>query len=134
MKRLLFLFLAFYFMTGCTHVKEAVKQIWGSSISHLEKERPNGMSESFAMPLDACFQGVERIIIFYGGDVYLKDEKKRYLAAMGFKGSVDTTQVGIFFTTLDDNHTKVEVVSMSPRLMKRVAGFVFAGLKKPLAT
>lgn len=133
MKRLFFIFLVFFSVAGCAHVEEAAKQIWGSSISHLERERPNGVSDTFTMSLDACFREVERIIVYYRGSVYLKDEKKRYLAAMGFKGFVDTTEVGIFFTSLDSGHTKVEVASMSPRLMRRVAGYVFAGLRKSQA-
>lgn len=133
LSQLFFVFFSFCFMAGCAHIQEAAKEIWGSSISHLEKERPNGQSQTFALALNECFQEVERAIVFYGGEVYLRDGKKRYMAAMGFKGSVDTTEVGIFFTALDNNHTKVEIASMSPKLMKKVAGFVFAGLQRSIA-
>ncbi|MFH1691210.1 MAG: hypothetical protein ABIC68_01360 [Candidatus Omnitrophota bacterium] len=134
LSQLFFLVFVFCLMAGCAHIQEAAKQLWGSSISHLEKERPNGQSQDFALPLDRCFQEVQDIVNFYRGNVYLKDEKKRYMAAMGFKGFVDTTEVGIFFTVLDDQHTKIEVASMSPKLMRKVAGYIFTGLQKSIAT
>lgn len=131
--KVIFLCFILCFFAGCAHVQEAAKKIWGSSISHLEKERPNGQSAVFDLPYDQCFKQAEKIIAYYGGTVYLKDEKKGYLAAMGFKGLVDTTEVGVFFTVIDGHQTRVEVASMSPKLMRKVAGYVFSGLQKTKA-
>lgn len=120
----------FCLFAGCAHIEETAKVIWGSSITHLEKERPNGKSQVFALSLEKCFEETDKIIVYHGGFVYLKDQKERYMAAMNFKGFVDTTEVGVFFTALDNNQTQVDVASMSPKLVRRVAEFVFSGLQK----
>jgi len=51
------------------------------------------------------------------------------MAAMNFQGHVDTTEVGIFFTKIEERLTRVEVASMSPELVQGVADVLFAGLK-----
>jgi hypothetical protein len=122
--------IGFLFFCGCASLKETGKKVWGSSIEHLEKERSHGRVQNFALSLDRCFLEVEKLMTATGAQVYLKDEQKRFLAAMNFKGHVDTTQAGIFFTRLEDSKTKVEVSSMSPKLVDDVSEIIFTGLKE----
>lgn len=123
------LFFIFVLCSGCASLNETGKKIWGSSITHFEKARSTAKSSTFALPLDQCFLKVEKILEEKGALVYLRDRDKKYLAAMNFKGYVDTTEVGIFFTKVNDGSTQVEVASMSPRLADEVANIVFAGLR-----
>ncbi|HAJ57828.1 MAG TPA: hypothetical protein DCL35_08750 [Candidatus Omnitrophica bacterium] len=117
------------FLNGCASLKERGKQVWGSSIEHLEKERSQGRAQDFALGIDECFLKVEELIADTDAQVYLKDRDKRYMAVMNFKGYVDTTQVGIFFTGSGPARTKIEVASMSPRLVDDVSEMIFEGLK-----
>lgn len=124
------LIIGFFFFHGCASLKETGKKVWGSSIEHLEKERSRGQAQNFALSLDKCFVEAEKLITATGAQVYLKDEQKGFLAAMNFKGHVDTTQAGIFFTRLEDAKTKVEIASMSPKLVDDVSEIIFTGLKE----
>jgi len=110
--------------SGCAHLKEAGRRIWGSSIAHLEAARADGEVLDVALGRDAAFERIEKALAEGGATVYLKDPKKAYLAAMGFTGHVDTTQVGIFFEPRAQDATRIEVASLSPSLVKRVAGLL----------
>jgi len=107
--------------TGCGHLKEAGRRIWGSSIGHLERARADGKALDVALGRDAAFERVEAVLKESGAQVYLKDRDKAYLAAMGFTGHVDTTQVGVFFEPGPQDTTRIEVASLSPSLVDQVA-------------
>jgi len=121
--------LAGLLFSGCAHLSETAKKVWGSSISHLEAARASGHKEEFTCSQEGCFKIAEEALVKRGALVYLKDKNKRYLAAMNFKGYVDTTEAGVFFTKLVDGKTLVEVASMSPKLAQEVAGYVFSGMR-----
>ncbi len=109
---------------------EKGKKIWGSSVLHLENARKDGKASDIAHSLDECFTRTEKIFKDLGATVYPKDKDKKYMAAMNFKGHVNTTQVGIFFTKKGENLTHVEVASMSPALVDEVSLLLFEELKK----
>lgn len=117
-------------LLGCAHLSETSKKVWGSSISHLEAARASGQKDVFACSPDACFKITEEALSKRKVLVYLKDKDKRYLAAMNFKGYVDTTEAGVFFMKQDDGKTQVEVASMSPKLAREVAEYVFSEIKQ----
>lgn len=119
-----------FLTAGCAPVTEVGRKVWGSSISHLEKARAEGRSTTVAMTLSACFEKCRRVIEAMKAQIYLKDPKEGYLAAMKFEGHVDTTQVGIFLTVVDADSTKVEVSSLSPGLASFVAQVLFPELGK----
>ncbi len=109
---------------GCAHLKEAGRCLWGSSIAHLEKARADAQVLDVTLGRDAAFEKVEKILTDSGAQVYLKDRDKVYLAAMGFVGHVDTTQVGVFFEPGTERATRIEVASMSPSLVDRVSALL----------
>lgn len=117
-----------FFLNGCASLKEKGKKVWGSSIEHLERKRPEGRAQDFRLSPDDCFAKVEGLMSGIDAQVYLKDPGKRYMAVMGIKGHVDTTQAGIFFTGLSEGNTRVEISSISPRLVDDVSDIVFDGL------
>jgi hypothetical protein len=125
-----FFCVAVFFISGCASFKEKCKEVWGSSVAHLERARKDGRSSNFDLSADRCFEKTVKILEASGASVYLKSNDRKYLAAMNFKGYVNTTQVGVFFTKLSENSTQVEVASMIPRLTEEVAGLVFSGLKE----
>jgi len=122
--------LAGIIFSGCAHLNETAKKVWGSSISHLEAARASGQSDVFACSPEACFKIAEEELIKRGAIVYLKDKDKKYLAAMNFKGYVDTTQAGVFFTKQSDGKTQVEVSSMSPKLARDASEYIFSAMKQ----
>ncbi len=115
--------------TGCVHLKEGGRRVWGSSIAHLEKARVDGEVLEVTLGRDAAFEKVEEILSDSGAQVYLKDRDKAYLAAMGFTGHVDTTQVGVFFEPGTQHATRIEVASLSPSLVDRVVGLLVEKLE-----
>ncbi|MFH0877723.1 MAG: hypothetical protein V1863_05830 [Candidatus Omnitrophota bacterium] len=42
-------------LCGCATVTETGKKIWGSSIEHLERQRPQAAQETFDLSLQAAF-------------------------------------------------------------------------------
>lgn len=124
----------FFFLEGCVSLNEAGKKVWGSSVEHLERRRKDGKAATFALSRDECFSKVEKLIKAMDAEVYLKSKELDYLAAMKFKGHVDTTEVGVFFTAGDPGKTRVEVASMSPRLMDQVSEMIFEALKESRLT
>jgi hypothetical protein len=78
--------------------------------------------------LGDVFEKTEKILTASGAKVYLKDRRMRHLAAMNFPQHVDTTQVGIFFTVIGESRVRLEVASMSPRLVDEVAELLFPEL------
>jgi hypothetical protein len=118
------------FLVGCASLREAGKKLWGSSIEHLESARPEGMRQEFSLTVPEAFAATEKALRDSGAQVYLKDRRQRYLAAMNFTGHVDTTQAGVFFDPMPGGDTQVEVASLSPILTGKVAGLVFPALEK----
>lgn len=126
---LILLFFNLCVFCGCAHISEAGKKIWGTSIEHLERARATGKSFEVGDSLDNCFADGVRVLTDSGATVYLKDKNKSYFAAMNFKGYVDTTEVGVFFTQVSPGLIKVEVASMIPRLADEAAELLKKSLK-----
>jgi len=138
-------------VSGCAFVTETSKTIWGSSTRALENARDEAISKSFVCSLDECFEmvlslGEVQVEIeqiedeagqaetketitrpkFY--NVFLKNRVKRHIVVIGVPGSVNTTEVGIFFDKNDDSSVKMEISSLSRHAKRRVAKDVFAEL------
>ena len=63
-------------------------------------------------------------------EVFKENRQKGYLVVMGVAGSVDTTEVGIFFSTYSPGVTKIEFSSLSTNAKRRLAQDVFGQLDK----
>lgn len=110
--------------SGCASLTEAGRKVWGTSIAHLESARSEAHVLVARGSLTTVFDQVKAVLAKAGAQVYLESPDRAYLAAMGFKGHVDTTQAGIFFTSVSAEETKLEVSSLSPRLARQVAEFI----------
>ncbi|MDD5019114.1 MAG: hypothetical protein PHH75_05560 [Candidatus Omnitrophica bacterium] len=114
-------FLSVSVLTGCAHLKEGAKTVWGTSISHLEKARAKAKIVVVKTGRPEAFEWSMNLLRAQGANVYMTGPDKEYLAAMNFAGYVNTTQVGLFFTPVDPATTKIEVASLSPWLAQDVA-------------
>ena len=61
---------------------------------------------------------------------FIKDRPKQHIVFMRVPGSVNSTEVGVFFTPLEDKRIRVEVSSLSRYAKKTVADIVFGQLDK----
>ena len=70
---------------------------------------------------------VEQIKYF---ELFLKDSLKHHIVVIGIDGSVNTTEVGIFFEPVEDNAVKIEISSLSTLAKNKVAEIIFAEFDK----
>ncbi len=144
---------------GCGILKEEAKILWGSSTQALEEARIESLKASFSCPWETCFDSVvryanvetqhvldekinaekmnqpvnpadEQTIKVKNFEVFLQDRRRRIIVLMGVPGSVNTTEVGVFFTPLENAATGVEVSSLSTSAKIKVADILFSHLGK----
>lgn len=124
---------------GCGFVMETAKTIWGSSTRALEQARGAAIEKSYLCGFDDCFDVLltmdrnsadtgPKTEKFY--EVFLKNRRRGVIVVMGILGNVDTTEVGIFLTPVDDYTVSIEVTSLSTSAKEKVAGAVFGELGK----
>ena len=63
-------------------------------------------------------------------DLYIKNRKKNMIVVMGVPNCVNTTEVGIFFTPLDQGNIKIELSSLSTKAKRNASEVVFKELGK----
>ena len=63
-------------------------------------------------------------------DVFHKSRTKGYIVFMGTPGSVDTTEVGVFFTRSRQDEIIIEIASLSTSAKNKAAEIVFAKLDR----
>ncbi len=122
--------LAFVLISGCTSIQETAKTIWGSSTKALEIAREQAIAQNYQCSYDQCYKEVLKIAELEEFDIFIKDKMKKHIVLMGIKGSVDTTEVGIFFTELNQEEVKIEVTSLSTNAKEKVADLFFPQLNQ----
>ncbi len=144
---------------GCAALKEEAKKLWGSSTQALEEARNESLKASFSCPWETCFDSVvryanvetqqvldekinaekmnqpdnpadEQTVKAKNFEVFLEDRRRRIIVLMGVPGSVNTTEVGVFFTPLENATTAVEVSSLSTSAKIKAADILFSQLGK----
>jgi signal recognition particle GTPase len=113
---------------GCGHVSEFSKTVWGSSTRALEQARVNGLAKTYDCSVDRCYDEVIKIVQEAEYTVFIDNKHKATIVVMGIPGSVNTTEVGIFFTDVTDNQTKIYVSSLSSNAKRTVAHKIFPEL------
>ena len=61
-------------------------------------------------------------------EIFMSNRQKGYLVVMGIVGNVDTTEVGIFFSTYAPGVMKIEISSLSSKAKRKVAEDLFKQL------
>ncbi len=113
---------------GCGHVSEFSKTIWGSSTRALEEARVNGIVKTYDCPVNRCYDEVIKIIEETEYTLFIDNKRKATIVVMGIPGSVNTTEVGIFFSDISDAQTKIYVSSLSSNAKRTVAHTIFPEL------
>ncbi|MCB9757755.1 MAG: hypothetical protein H6753_04935 [Candidatus Omnitrophica bacterium] len=145
------------FLTGCTGIKEQAKLLWGSSTQALENQRRQALVETFACSWEQCFSAIiqyankevlqtadENRAGFSNArpsdeatlkavkttnlEIFLQDRNRRIIVVMGVPGSVQTTEVGVFFTPMEETQTRIEITSLSTLAKIRAGEILFAHL------
>jgi len=115
------------FLSGCAVVDggvEAGKTLWGSSTRALEKARADAITKTY----DKNYWDVLKATVDFAKKNYVifkKDEIKGYMVVMGVHGSVNTTEVGIFFVETAENQTRIEISSLSTNAKRLVSKALF---------
>lgn len=122
----------------CLYGCETFKTVLGTSTRHLEKARIDALTMTFDCNFEECFDAVlslarnEDMGDSMSGEkpfqVFSKNRIKSYIVVMGVDGNIDTTEIGIFFTTIENKGTKIDVSSLSTSAKEKVAKAVFREL------
>ncbi len=139
---ILIIIISSIYISGCSWVVDLPRSILGSSIRVLSDKRTEAQTKTFDCDLSSCFEAVLEMTLPYGAEdledekfvVFAKDARQRYMILMDVPGSVDTTEVGVFFDTLDDGRVKVDISSLSTRAKNKVAELVFDHLSGRFTT
>ncbi|HLF17994.1 MAG TPA: hypothetical protein VI749_03755 [Candidatus Omnitrophota bacterium] len=144
--RYLFIIIALMMpLQGCS-VKEAAKRIVGTSTQTLQdKASQDGISKAFHCSYEDCFEAIMRLGRYKPSakpwvkppeidegvfDIFMSDlyASPPYIIVMGVEGSVNTTEVGIFFTRTSLETIRVDVSSLASTAKRTVARIVFEEL------
>ncbi len=122
----LFLLVAF---CGCASLLDAPKNVAGVSVRDMEDRRSGSIYQSYECSTMECFDAIIDIAILNKYNVFSKDQVKGIIVLMDIPGAVDTTEVGVFLTALENkNGIKVEISSRSTPAKRTVAVLLFAEL------
>ena len=117
-------------LLGCATVSEPFKKVWGSSIKALEEARPRAAVKNFGCGWKECFDKILVVAKERNFPVFISDPKKPLIVLMGIPGSIDTTEVGIFFSEPEAGKAKLEIVSLSPTTQEAAAKLLSEELTK----
>ena len=115
-------------LAGCASVEEVSKTMWGSSTRALEAARTEAASKIFEGNYEECFREVLKTADLEKWTVFVREKTKQHIVLMGIKGQVSTTEVGVFFSELNDGGVKVDVTSLSSNAKMKVANILFKQL------
>ena len=118
-------------LSGCMVINGGVelsKTIWGSSTRALEEARAQAINKTCDKNYWDVLKAALDVSAKKGYEVFKKDEVRGYVVLIGIKGSVNTTEVGVFFVELGDQQTRVEVSSLSTNAKRIVSKALFHGL------
>ena len=118
---------------GCARIQETTKVIWGSSTRALEEARSEAVAKVYQCSFEECYKEVSKIIELEELEIFIKERVKKYIVIIGIKGSVNTTEVGVFFTVLNEHETKIEISSLSTNAKVKVADIFFLQLAQVFA-
>jgi len=130
MQRIAIAVIALFLISGCVTLRDGVEMVEGRSTFPVEQSRKDALAKVFDCDRDTCYMNVEGILKKISKvSVYSKDKD---LIAFYFINP-NTTPVGIFFTTVDATHTKVEVSSPSRNAKEIIAKCVFTDSDEAVA-
>lgn len=159
---LVFFILVLFSLAGCAAFKEEAKLLWGSSTQALEGARSESLQSTFSCSWDQCFSAVikyangetqqlqqdvssdgspkktnstadQKTVAVKNLDIFIEDRDRKIIVIMGVPGSIDTTEVGIFFSPTPNVGTLVEIASLSSSAKAKAADILFKLLSQEFA-
>ncbi|HOW36150.1 MAG TPA: hypothetical protein PL155_07035 [Candidatus Omnitrophota bacterium] len=118
------------FSVGCAHISEGLKSFWGSSTKALEDARIDAARNIYTGSWNDCFDQVLAIAKEEELTVFIRDKNKKRIVLMGIPRTINTTEVGVFFSDLGSGKAEVEVVSLSIEAQEIASEIIFSGLEK----
>jgi len=133
-------------LSGCA-VKEAAKKVIGNSTQTLQARRAEGVSKTFFCGYQDCYEAVmalgrrrESVKPWIHNDepdnglfdIFMSDlyANPPYIIVMGVEGSVDTTEVGVFFERVTHETIRIDISSLSSGAQRSAAEIIFKHLEK----
>ena len=123
MKKALIILAACIVLGGCATAPEAVKCFLGISTKELEVDRKDAAVKVFDYDYNTCYAKAKGIIEKMP-QVSIYAENRSMIAV--YYTNPNVNPVGLFFTSVDAAHTKVEVSSASPGAKEWVAKNIFS--------
>ena len=114
-------------LSGCSPL-EISRTVWGSSTRALEEARVNGIIKTYDATVERCYEEALKAAQEAEYEVFIQDKSRAVIVVMGIKGSVNTTEVGVFFVEVNDRQTRIEISSLSTNAKRIVAKGLLHGL------
>lgn len=122
MKYLLIL-LTTFFISSCA-VLDYPKKVAGYSIENFEQEKKGRFSLNVKLPTKKTYNKCNLFLFENKVQTNFKNDTKLYIVASKFsliyEYTLDSTEVAFFVSEIDENNSKIEIVSNNSRLAKFV--------------
>ena len=115
-------------IAGCAGLMDVPKTILGSTTRVLEEARINAITKTYEKGYWDCFKAALSVVEKKKYVLFQKDEVRGFMVIMGIPGSVDTTEVGVFFVELNDHQTRIELSSLSTNAKRVLSKHLFHGI------
>lgn len=116
---------------GCASISNSAKVLMGTSTKALEDAKEKeGQSQILGISYPDAYGRILEILKKRNIVAFLHSQKKHCIVAMYFLGEGDTTEVGIFFTEIKPQETKITITSLSPKHLKLATTVIFSELEK----
>ena len=124
MKNFFIVFIISVLFCSCASLLDIPKKVAGYSISHFEAETDGKFEFDSNLPAKKAYNKCNLFIFENNLKTNFKSDKKLYVVAsqfsLIFENCLDSTDVGFFVYPIDDNSSKIEVVSNNSLLAKFV--------------
>ena len=124
MKKTFIIFIVSLLFCSCASLLDLPKKVAGYSISHFEKETDGKFEFDSNISAKKAYNKCNLFIFENNLKTNFKSDKKLYVVAsqfsLIFENCLDSTDVGFFVYPIDDNNSKIEVVSNNSLLAKFV--------------
>lgn len=109
---------------SCASISDIPKKVAGYSVSHFEKETDGKFEFDSNISAKKAYNKCNLFIFENNLKTNFKNDKKLYIVAsqfsLIFENCLDSTDVGFFVYEINDNNSKIEVVSNNSLLAKFV--------------
>lgn len=91
--------------------------------------RENGREKVVSIPYETAFNKTLSILKTHNLTIYQSNMWGKYIVAMNFTKQVNTTRLGVFFESIDENKTKITLGSLSTSVLQMGEKIIFEELK-----